>query len=1104
RSRACSTGWAQLELQHRLGAEGAAAQAGGRRSCQAGRLRQKELQQAGARSCAGWGQKELQQSWGQKELQHRLGQKELQRRLGAEGAAAEAGGRRSCSTGWGQKGELQHRLGQKELQQQGWGQKGWQHRLGKQDRAAGWSRGSCGLQHRLEQRRLQAGADGAAGLLQSRLQLAHLKRRRTAGRAVGAAGGVGGQLRVPPARQPVSRRLPVLPSTTALPAAAPFVALLDPVTGEQRLEVSRPASCATWTCRPARAWCQRVVGARRPDCDNGEEAEAGGAAAPCRGGPPGWGLVDGQDHRLWLGDPDEPQRCRLPHPLPGRPAQLAGLASQQPAAAVPAAAMASLAELGLCPTDTVYVQANRLPVAAVAMSSGFVRMTMVLVESLAGTGHTRLAFRPRNSPTKKELLAFDPLVQQEVLYREPRAAAPRRRMLKWLEKQRSVWRARHRCQTRARPHTVCLLCCRVIRAWGAITSATSTACWPTSGAATPVSGSRCPTCGRIFRELCFHKIRAGRPCGHARWTSWTASRLALPLLLPPPASGGCCAAPFEYDSDDGGGGASGGASESGGTGRQLPAAATVADRDASTGGELRLATYMLDIGSDCAICCDRIESDVGVPDACCHQYCFACLLVPPPAPSTAGRSATYTSGRGPAPRSPAGWALATAPIRSTCRTFQSSSPPPSPVLQVLMRPPLQRQETRLATARASASASSSASSGSASPSQQRLLLEADGSKSANMHSHCRLLSLLLLLCLLPPAALSEEQQDLYSVLGVSRSATPQEVKQAYKRLARANHPDKSKDPGASDRFVRINEAYEILSDASKRREYDMFGTVQADPRHPSFHSFHASPSPSSFTSTSSTLTRPAAPRWSRSPCASISRLLLSCMRVGPLWRRLAEDLLPLGVPMAVVHAGMSSNLAEILRIDQVPAIIGVVDGVAYHYSGQLSLAGLRDFYRSLFPVDTLPPLADSGAAAFLSGWSDNRPRAVLAKPLGRPPIRFLMAAYAWRSRLAFAYADTASSSVEAFRSARRLSGGLESVLLFDEDGEVGRLESARLETEALSAWLEARKHLALPRLASPELAEELCPAQMAYRDKFLCVLLLLRPGEENRTGCGLL
>ncbi|PAA78116.1 hypothetical protein BOX15_Mlig005228g5, partial [Macrostomum lignano] len=216
----------------------------------------------------------------------------------------------------------------------------------------------------------------------------------------------------------------------------------------------------------------------------------------------------------------------------------------------------------------------------------------------------------------------------------------RRRMLKWLEKQRSVWRARHRCQTRARPHTVCLLCCRVIRAWGAVGLGQSELCHPMTcpdhfchincmlayiGRSDPVSGSRCPTCGRIFRELCFHKIRAGRPCGQCpldeldcepAGAAAAAAATGLWWLLP---------APFEYDSDDGGGGASGGASESGGTGRQLPAAATVADRDASTGGELRLATYMLDIGSDCAICCDRIESDVGVPDACCHQYCFACL-----------------------------------------------------------------------------------------------------------------------------------------------------------------------------------------------------------------------------------------------------------------------------------------------------------------------------------------------------------------------------------------------------------------------------------------------------------------------------------------------
>uniref|UniRef100_A0A1I8JRG0 J domain-containing protein n=1 Tax=Macrostomum lignano TaxID=282301 RepID=A0A1I8JRG0_9PLAT len=335
------------------------------------------------------------------------------------------------------------------------------------------------------------------------------------------------------------------------------------------------------------------------------------------------------------------------------------------------------------------------------------------------------------------------------------------------------------------------------------------------------------------------------------------------------------------------------------------------------------------------------------------------------------------------------------------------------------------------------------------------------------------------------------QQDLYSVLGVSRSATPQEVKQAYKRLARANHPDKSRDPW---RLGQIRPHQRGLRDPVRCQqaaaEYDMFGTVQADPRHPSFHSFHASPFAEFFHQHQQHSDEAGGPRAGAAdhpapvsgapgagfvapagPSIRHSRLLLSLHASRPaVAPRLAEDLLPLGVPMAVVHAGMSSNLAEILRIDQVPAIIGVVDGVAYHYSGQLSLAGLRDFYRSLFPVDTLPRACRLG-----------RGRLPVRLPLGRPPIRFLMAAYAWRSRLAFAYADTASSSVEAFRSARRLSGGLESVLLFDEDGEVGRLESARLETEALSAWLEARKHLALPRLASPELAEELCPAQMAYR-----------------------
>lgn len=68
-----------------------------------------------------------------------------------------------------------------------------------------------------------------------------------------------------------------------------------------------------------------------------------------------------------------------------------------------------------------------------------------------------------------------------------------------------------------------------------------------------------------------------------------------------------------------------------------------------------------------------------------------------------------------------------------------------------------------------------------------------------------------------------QARDLYEVLGVRRDASQQDIKQAFRRLARENHPDVNSDPQAEHRFKEITLAYETLSDPAKRQRYDMFG-----------------------------------------------------------------------------------------------------------------------------------------------------------------------------------------------------------------------------------------------------------------------------------------
>jgi molecular chaperone DnaJ len=74
-------------------------------------------------------------------------------------------------------------------------------------------------------------------------------------------------------------------------------------------------------------------------------------------------------------------------------------------------------------------------------------------------------------------------------------------------------------------------------------------------------------------------------------------------------------------------------------------------------------------------------------------------------------------------------------------------------------------------------------------------------------------------------------KDYYEILGVPKGASPDQIKKAYRELALKYHPDRNKDPSATEKFKEINAAYAVLSDPEKKKQYDTYGSEQFSRRY---------------------------------------------------------------------------------------------------------------------------------------------------------------------------------------------------------------------------------------------------------------------------------
>ncbi|XP_050431236.1 dnaJ homolog subfamily C member 16 isoform X2 [Adelges cooleyi] len=344
-------------------------------------------------------------------------------------------------------------------------------------------------------------------------------------------------------------------------------------------------------------------------------------------------------------------------------------------------------------------------------------------------------------------------------------------------------------------------------------------------------------------------------------------------------------------------------------------------------------------------------------------------------------------------------------------------------------------------------------------------------------------------------------QDPYSVLGIPRTASINDIKSAYRSLVKKWHPDKNDNPEAATKFIEITRAYEMLTNKDKQAQtnsytssFNQFFDFDMDNFFDNMHQRHNFDffRKLQINVDEFNLLKDTEKSKKLTLILFYSEFSLNFLKVQSMLKKVIEDLTLIGVDFKTMNKDVETYAYWKTSGVSVPHLVSIVDAnVMVFRENILSSDSIIDFVRKSFPVNLVPEFNDINIDKFLNAWSsDNRVRALVMQPKSPLKLRYAIIALEYRDHINFGFMNIGLYECLSTRDRYKVSHNQDTLLILKENIRLpaAHMSMTSIPIVGLRTLIESNKYLILPRLSSQDVFDTLCPVD---QNRF-CVVLVSR------------